>query len=461
MIAVGVDTHKEKHLAVAVDDLGQLLAEITITANLAGYRGMADWLGELKGEVLVGIEGAGSFGAGLCEYLQAEGVEVFEVERPRRRERRTGKSDRLDALIASKKVLAREGLSTPRGSGTRLALQMLLVAYRSVVGERSRLYNQLQALHVGAPVALRERIGPARNGTKTRGASHRHAHTPHREPAREHHPASPPRHRQPHQDTRRPGRELHPRNRGARPLPRPKTHGGARCRADLRRQAPGVQPRALHQRGSIRTRQRHRTTTSLIRQNHPPPPQPRRRPTNQRRDLHDRALTLRSPRPEPRLHHPQNRRRKDQARGHAIPQATPLPPPLQAARKNTLDNIEASNEFADELSLGALGRRLSSEPRPIAALVCRPDKSPRRAAVATISCPTIDDQTCLGGPHSSLGVRDHRREAARHTQARQDALGPADQVALALPGPSVIATAVRSGCLVPRLRLWPRTTTAP
>jgi transposase len=43
---------------------------------------------------------------------------------------------------------------------------MLLVAYRSVIGERSRLYNQLQALHVSAPGTLRERIGPTRNGAK-------------------------------------------------------------------------------------------------------------------------------------------------------------------------------------------------------------------------------------------------------------------------------------------------------
>lgn len=164
MIAVGVDTHKEQHLAVALDGLGQVLGEIVIATTLAGYGQFVYWLKELGENVLVGIEGAGSYGAGLCEYLQAEEIKVFEVERPQRRERRTGKSDRLDALLAAKKVLTGEGLSTPRGSGKRLALQMLLVGYRSAVSERSRLYNQLQALLVGAPYALRERIGSARNG---------------------------------------------------------------------------------------------------------------------------------------------------------------------------------------------------------------------------------------------------------------------------------------------------------
>src|ERR1039457_1811736 len=149
MIAVGVDTHKHQHLAVAVDALGQLLAEITITATLAGYRELLAWLAALEGEIRVGIEGAGSYGAGLCEYLQDNAITVFEVERPRRRERRTGKSDRLDALLAAKTVLGDDWLSTPRGHG-----------------ERSRLYNQLQALHVGAPATLRERVGPAKNGAK-------------------------------------------------------------------------------------------------------------------------------------------------------------------------------------------------------------------------------------------------------------------------------------------------------
>lgn len=166
MIAVGVDTHKDTHVAVALDRLGEMLGEIVIATGLDGYREFVRWLGGLGADIVVGMEGVATYGAGLCEHLHAEGITVFEVERPRRRERRTGKSDRIDALIAAKKVLTGDGLSTPKGSGARLALQMLLAAYRSVVGERSRLYNQLQALHVAAPNALRERIGEAKNGAK-------------------------------------------------------------------------------------------------------------------------------------------------------------------------------------------------------------------------------------------------------------------------------------------------------
>ena len=159
MIAVGVDTHKDCHVAAALDRLGELRGELTIDANERGYAELAAWARRFGDDVAVGIEGAGSWGAGLCEYLQGEGVVVFEVERPRRRERRVGKSDRLDALAAAKRVLAGEGLSTPRARGVRGAVQALLVAHRSCVGERTRLLNQLQALHTTAPLALRERIG--------------------------------------------------------------------------------------------------------------------------------------------------------------------------------------------------------------------------------------------------------------------------------------------------------------
>lgn len=165
MIAVGVDTHKHQHIAVALDALGQLLGEIAVAATVAGYRELVCWLAGLGGETVVGIEGTGSYGAGLCRHLETVGVSVVEVERPRRRDRRQGKSDRLDALLAAKRVLAGDGVSTPRADGDRCALSVLLVAYRSCVEQRTRLLNQLQGLHVTAPASMRERVGPG-NGAR-------------------------------------------------------------------------------------------------------------------------------------------------------------------------------------------------------------------------------------------------------------------------------------------------------
>src|SRR5215217_2006122 len=161
MIAVGVDTHKDRHYAVALDHIGQILAELTIPATAAGYAELQRWAEQLADthELVFGIEGAGSWGAGLCEHLQRAGHSVVEVERPRRRERRAGKSDRIDALAAAKCALSDENTSTPRSRGTLAALRALLVARRSAVAERTRVLNQLQALNATAPVALRERVG--------------------------------------------------------------------------------------------------------------------------------------------------------------------------------------------------------------------------------------------------------------------------------------------------------------
>ncbi len=161
MIAVGVDTHKERHYAAALDVLGQLLGELAFAATTVGYLELQRWaesLGDAR-QLTFGIEGAGSWGAGLCQHLHQAGHAVVEVERPRRRERRSGKSDRIDALAAAKCVLAGENVSTPRSRGILTALRALLIARRSAVAERTRLLNQLQALNTTAPILLRERIG--------------------------------------------------------------------------------------------------------------------------------------------------------------------------------------------------------------------------------------------------------------------------------------------------------------
>jgi transposase len=146
---------------VALDALGQVLGELAFAASAAGYGELQRWAEGLGEEqpLVFGIEGAGSWGAGLCEHLQRAGHTVVEVERPRRRERRAGKSDRIDALAAAKCALGGENISTPRSRGILSAPRALLVARRSVVAERTRLLNQLQALNATAPVTLRDRIG--------------------------------------------------------------------------------------------------------------------------------------------------------------------------------------------------------------------------------------------------------------------------------------------------------------
>jgi transposase len=159
MIAVGVDTHKQEHAICVLDQLGQVIDERTISADRKGYSGLAGWIGRLPEEVVVGIEGAASYGAGLCEHLLGAGISVVEVERPKRaKRRRSGKSDRIDARLAAKQVLAGDGLSTPRCGGIRQAMAALLVAYRSCITERTRVLNELHALHTTAPVELRERL---------------------------------------------------------------------------------------------------------------------------------------------------------------------------------------------------------------------------------------------------------------------------------------------------------------
>jgi hypothetical protein len=161
MVAVGVDTHKERHYAAALDQLGQLLGERTFAASAAGYDELRRWAERTAAghELVFGVEGVGSWGAGLRQHLQHRGHTVVEVERPRRRDRRAGKSDRIHALTAAKCALNNENVSTPRSRGTLTALRALLIARRSAVAERTRLLNQLQALNATAPIALRERIG--------------------------------------------------------------------------------------------------------------------------------------------------------------------------------------------------------------------------------------------------------------------------------------------------------------
>lgn len=158
-VAIGVDTHKRSHAVVALDRLGRELGRRELEASSPGYLELLEWSRAL-GVPAFAVEGSGSYGAGLTRLLLAAGVEAFEVERPRRQERRRGKSDMLDAERAARRLLAGDGIALPRiaSSGERESLRALLVERESAERARTAALNQLQALVVTAPAELRERL---------------------------------------------------------------------------------------------------------------------------------------------------------------------------------------------------------------------------------------------------------------------------------------------------------------
>ena len=92
-----------------------MLAEITTSADAAGYRQLFDFAqAQLPGRRCWAVEGAGSVGAGLTVLWQQHGERVVEVGRPKRPASRSGaKSDALDAVRAAREVLGQDHPAIP------------------------------------------------------------------------------------------------------------------------------------------------------------------------------------------------------------------------------------------------------------------------------------------------------------------------------------------------------------
>jgi transposase len=114
----GVDTHADMHVAAALDPVGGLPGVEEFPATTTGYARLLGWLGGFGTVCLVGIEGTGSYGAGLARHVTAAGIRVVEVDRSDRQDRRRqGKSDPLDAVSAPGRP-SRAGPAARRRGGT-------------------------------------------------------------------------------------------------------------------------------------------------------------------------------------------------------------------------------------------------------------------------------------------------------------------------------------------------------
>jgi transposase len=163
----GVDTHKDVHVAAVVDERGRILDTAPFDANSKGYVALRKWMESFGTLAKVGVEGTGSYGAGLARYLQDHRVEVVEVNRPNRQMRRQrGKSDPVDAEAAARAALNGEASVVPKSHDDSVeSIRVLRIAFCSARDTRTRLALQIRDLIITAPAVLRESM-PAKTAER-------------------------------------------------------------------------------------------------------------------------------------------------------------------------------------------------------------------------------------------------------------------------------------------------------
>ena len=156
----GIDTHGEVHVAAVLDEVGVLLGTRSFPAEPDGYSALLAWLSDFGAISKVGIEGTGSYGAGVARHLARAGIAVVEVDRQNRQARRhSGKSDPLDAVEAARAVLSGRAHGKAKSrDGSVEAIRVLVVAKRSARAARVKALTQMRQLTFSAPDQLQSRL---------------------------------------------------------------------------------------------------------------------------------------------------------------------------------------------------------------------------------------------------------------------------------------------------------------
>ena len=145
------------HVAVLIDVVGRVVATHSVPTTAIGYEQLIGWTGSFGRLSRAGVEGTGTYGAGLARYMRERGVQVLEINRSDRSRRRLrGKSDPTDAENAARAVLAGDAHAIPKAqSGVVEAMRAINMARRSAVKAKTQAINQLRALLVTAPESVR------------------------------------------------------------------------------------------------------------------------------------------------------------------------------------------------------------------------------------------------------------------------------------------------------------------
>jgi hypothetical protein len=324
-VLLGVDTHLDSHTAGVIDLLGRELETRTFPTTRRGIDALIKWAC-LRGTVRrAGVEGTGSYGAGLAQRLVLEGIEVFEVSTPSRRgQRHRGKTDDRDAFAAARVVLSGEARAIPKTrDGIVESIRVLRNTRASAVKARTQAGQQLRGLVLTAPTELREllrdlsttktvarcarwhRVDPTDTTRSTRLAM--------RVLARRHEAL----------DAEVAELDTHIKALTKTAAPRLLAERGVRPETAARLLiVAGDNPRPTAQRLRTRCALRRQPRRGVKRQDDAAPPQPRRRPPRQQRALDDRQQPH-DPRPgNPRLRRATLQGRQEQQRDPPMPHAS-------------------------------------------------------------------------------------------------------------------------------------------
>jgi transposase len=156
--SIGVDSHKGSLATAAVDELGRVFGIKEFPNDPGGHRALLEWARHYGKPRAIGVEGSGSYGAGLCRTLSSAGEQVREVPatltfKERRRKGSQGKSDAVDAVAIARIMARGEDLPSPTRTQALADLKLLSDYRDQLVHTRTQLANRvhqdLVVLHPG------------------------------------------------------------------------------------------------------------------------------------------------------------------------------------------------------------------------------------------------------------------------------------------------------------------------
>ena len=148
MIVIGVDSHKRTHTAVATDENGRWLAQVTVAATEAGHLDLVRWAAGFPDRRFA-LEDCRHLSRRLSADLLRAGETVIRVwpklmAGARRSSRESGKSDPIDALAVARAALREPNLPVATLDGEERELRLLVDHREDLVAERTRAQNRLR-----------------------------------------------------------------------------------------------------------------------------------------------------------------------------------------------------------------------------------------------------------------------------------------------------------------------------